>query len=460
MNGGELAYRSGGALLCVWVQCYGVRMRFSIGIGVALRRIAVVLPLLVPASGSQRTLEATTLSHGVANAAAEVRRVQSELLAVKTRSMETDVPLPVQRSVTMLKAAMVALVDEAMLSLPPETAPSAAQRVLGSLLPAKSSHPALTAVQADGDAPMAGTYGEDLAVTVTSPARGLLLVDASFRIECGEDNLLLGYSNNSGSWRRILRWQAAPYDKISGAFGDLFETHLLTPQHEGKPVLLVVHGTPWCMSTMSRFAMDTFALGAGGGISMPFWHGEQGYRRADDVPPYAFAFKTTPDGFEIRASVNDWTDAIARVGVMRYRLTPSSVERTLPIAINSRETVEEWLGMPRDQAARFTDAAPGSLTWQMFDTFTYEGKPRGAVTPSMLYGPVRPCKDDPKHFQVEIDSRVYSPGNRSSSPGPAYYVQVHETGNGYLLHDTTGTPAMQCTGKPLQFGAGYGSLNQ
>ncbi len=377
--------------------------------------------------------------------------------------METDVPPPVQRTITALKSSLANLTDAAMLSLLPDATSLAAQQKLLELLPLSRPRPSAAEmqarVQADEDAPTAGDFGGDLTVTVTTPYAGLLLVDESFGIECGEDHMLLGYSNASGKWRRILRWQAPPYDKVSGAFGDIFDIELLTPMHEGKPVLLVVHGTPWCTSTMSGFAMDTFAVDPTRNVSTPFWHGEHGYRRADDVPPFAFSLKTTHDGFEIRASVNDWTNAIARVGVMRYRVTAASVERTLPIAMNSRETVEEWLSMQRSEAEHFTDAPQGSLTWKMFDTFTYEGKTAKAETPSMVYGPVRSCTDAPTHFQVEVDSTIFKAGKPGGVAGPRYYVQMRETGTGYMLHDTLADPAAECTGKPIQFRGGYGSSN-
>ncbi len=372
--------------------------------------------------------------------------------------MDTDVPVPIRDNIVQLKQTLVELTDVTLAALPSTATTSQIEQRLKAVLPSKQEQPVVQTPGKDDDMkPQAGNYGAELSATVTQPAPGTLLVQQSFSIMCGQDTVLLGYNNSGGTWKRILRWQAPAYDKVSGAFGDLFETPSLRPQRDGKPVLLVVDGTPWCTSTMSGFAMDTFVLDPGHPTDKPFWHGEHGYRRADDVPPYAFSLKTTGDGFEIRASVNDWTDAIARVGIMRYRLTPTSVERTLPIAMNSRETVEEWLSMSRQEAAHFTDAAPGSLTWKMFDTFTYEGKPENAETPSMLYGPVRPCTDDPRHFQVEIDSKVYSNGNSTSAPGAPYFVQVQQTGNGYLLHDTTATPAPACSGRPVQFGAGYGS---
>ncbi len=286
-------------------------------------------------------------------------------------------------------------------------------------------------------------------MVVTSPAPGLLLVQESFDIACGQDNVLLGYSNATGKWKRILRWQAPPYKQVSGAYGDWYETRLLQPQRNRHPVLLVLHGTPWCTSTMSSFSMDTLELDPDAETETAFFHASHGYRRADDDPPASL--KITQDGFEVRASVNDWDmNRISRKGVMRYRMTGTTLQRTLPIAMNARESVNEWIEeMHHEEAALFTDAPAGSRLWQMWQSLTYDGKPEGAMTPLTGYGDVRACTDSPRHFQVEIDTRMYKPGEKQDTPGPAYYVQVEETGSGYLLHDALTSPNPVCGGRVI-----------
>lgn len=75
--------------------------------------------------------------------------------------------------------------------------------------------------------PVAGLYGGELTISVSQPKSSLLLVQESFNIACGNDNVLLAYENATGAWKRILWWESKPYGQISGAFGDSYETLLL-----------------------------------------------------------------------------------------------------------------------------------------------------------------------------------------------------------------------------------------
>ncbi len=388
----------------------------------------------------------------VANAALALADAQRKLLAMQSTPMETDVPASIQAGTVRLKEALVALTDSELATMPVNITDKRVGEVLQALLlPASPKSGNASAGKAtskeDSEKPESGNYGDDVSAIVTSSASGMLLVQESFGIMCGQDNVLLGYSNVSGKWKRILRWQAPPYKQVSGAYGDWYETRLLAPQRNGHPVLLVVHGTPWCTSTMSAFSMDSLELNPDTKTETAFFHASHGYRRADDDPPASL--KVTQDGFEVRASVNDWDmNRISRKGVMRYRMAGNTLQRTLPIAMNARESVNEWIEeMHHDEAALFTDAPAGSRLWQMWQTLTYDGKPEGAMTPLTDYGDVRACTDSLRHFQVEIDTSIDTPGEKPSTPGPRYYVQVEEAGNGYLLHDAPTFPNPVCAGR-------------
>lgn len=124
---------------------------------------------------------------------------------------------------------------------------------------------------------------------------------------------------------------------------------------------------------MSAFAIDVLELGSPAAAA-PLWHGEHGYRRADLDPP--LTVRPTVDGFEVRTSVSGGGDNISRKGVMRYSVTATGVHRVEPLAMNGRDSIVEWLELPRKEAAEFADESTGSLTWQMFQEFTYEGKGR------------------------------------------------------------------------------------
>ncbi|WP_419805457.1 hypothetical protein [Terriglobus sp.] len=388
----------------------------------------------------------------VKQAQSTVIALQRELRAVRVPEMETDVPAAAQELLPKFQQALVRLSDDVLAGQPATATPKQVETALNALLPPKlPEQPIKPRAIADADAedkPQQDVYGVDVQASVSAPYAGMLLVQQGFGIACGGDNVLLGYSNASGQWRRVLRWQAPPYKQVSDAFGDSYITQLLTVQRSGYPVLLVIHGTPWCSSTMSGFHMAAFEVDGARSVDKPFWEASHEYRRFDEDDP--LHLKVTPDGFEVRASVSSWDTAeVSRTGIMRYRLTDAGFERVLPIAMNSRDSVNEWMSMKRDEAKLFTDAPAGSLTWTMFDTFTYYGKSdkEREGMPTEQLGEVRACSDSPKHFQLHITSKIYRRNSAEHTAGPEFYVQLTETGNGYRLHDTLRAPDPQCNGR-------------
>jgi hypothetical protein len=181
------------------------------------------------------------------------------------------------------------------------------------------------------------------------------------------------------------------------------------------------------------------------------WHREHGYRRFDSDTP--ITLRPTADGFEVRTSVSTSGDNISRKGVMRYAVTSTGVHRVEPLAMNGRDSVEEWLELPREDAAEFADDPASSLTWQMFQDFTYQGKTKAATVPYPNFGAVRACKDSATHFQVTVTSEIFDPSVTGSRPGPAYFVQLREVPNGYRIHAVTHASDSSCIGPDLMAGS-------
>jgi hypothetical protein len=366
--------------------------------------------------------------------------------------MNTDVPVPVRDAIVELKMALAHQTDAIVQKLPSAATAAFAKQRLAQVMPlpklGKISDDEWRKIgNSDTSRPLAGLYGGELTLTVRKPKPSLLLVQETFDIACGNDNVLLVYSNERGAWKRLLLWQSRPYTSIGEAFGDIYETLLLRPQRHGHPLLLVLHGTPWCSSTVSGFSMDVFELGT---TSPPLWHGEHGYRRLDFDPP--LTLRSTADGFEVRTSVNVWGegDRVSRKGIMRYAVTLDGIHRAEPIGVNAHDSVEEWLQMPRTEAARFVDEQHSdSLIWTMFQEFTLRGKPEDADIPLANVGAVHACKDDRTHFQADITSTALAIGVPGGKPGPAFFVQLRQVANGYRIHTVTSSKDPACGGHDL-----------
>lgn len=392
----------------------------------------------------------------VAMAQPSVADVQKHLLSLTATDMDTDVAPPIQTALVDLKQALADAADTVMASAPTHATAAGLQRRVSAVLPAESVGTRTDAEwvalgNRTNDIAIDGMYGGGLHVGVTSPQPGLVLVEERFDIACGADTLLLVYHAESGHWKRILRWDSGRYSQVSGAFGDTYETRILKPTRNGHSLLLVLHGTPWCTSTMSSFAMDVFELGTA--TNKPLWHGAHSYRRLDLDPP--LMLKTTAEGFEVRTSVNTLALAeknggqVSRKGIMRYAVGADGVHRVQPLATNALSTLEEWLDMPRIEAHEFADEPIAPLTWTVYDTLTWRGVKSQDIDKHWTadYGPVRACGDSSKHVQAELaTSRGYG---ANEERGTTYYVQMKEVPNGYRIHAVTLKPDAACTGPDL-----------
>ena len=114
--------------------------------------------------------------------------------------------------------------------------------------------------------------------------------------------------------------------------------------------------------------------------------------------------------------------------------------------MNSRESVSEWLDMPREEAKLFTDGPDQPAAWQVWSALTFTGKSTDDAMkiPALSYGEVRACTD-PKRYQASIRSEI-SRDDHTQEPGPSYYLHLTETGEGYRIHDASNRPDNACNG--------------
>ncbi|HEY1902225.1 MAG TPA: hypothetical protein VGG56_07350 [Terracidiphilus sp.] len=411
--------------------------------------LVTAMTILALAARTASAQQGTLMSTSVAEA-------QGDLLKLTVPdSMDTTVPTSIQNAISDFKRTLAIQTDAVITRMPADATAASAKQYLLATMPAAtvgkiSKEQWRKMGEVNSKQPIAGLYGGELTFFVSQPASSLMLVQESFDIACGQDNLLLAYGSANGTWKRILLWESKPFNQISGAFGDTYDTLLLKPRHDNHPLLLVLHGTPWCTSTMSHFDMDVLELGSSA-PPKPFWHGEHDYRRFDLDPP--LIVRPIADGFEVRTSVNGGGDAVSHKGLMRYSVRGDGIHRVEPLAMNGRDSVVEWLELPRKEAAEFADEPAGSLTWQMFDDFTYEGKGKNPIVPYPSFGAVRACKDSSTHFQAEVTSQIFDSSAKGSRPGLSYFVQLREVPNGYRIHAVTHGSDSFCNGPDLMAGS-------
>jgi hypothetical protein len=280
-------------------------------------------------------------------------------------------------------------------------------------------------------------YGRGLEIDITHPEKEpqLVAITISFGIECSKDSILLIYEHRAGTWQQALRWQSDDYSQISGSLGDFLEYVVLPQEQSGKWLVAAMHGNAWCTSRFSVFAVDLLQPARAAMPQRLLQHLDYGYSRDED-----FVTKYRSDGFELRMNVNSLdTGLLTRHGIYRFRIADNRLERIQPIAMNGRDFVDEWLEVKWPDARRWSAAANIASLEKEHRRIRALHELHAKEIVLLSYGPVRPCSDDPKHFQVELDM----------SPEPASYFHIQQGNNSFVMLSAATQPDPGCKGADL-----------
>lgn len=331
---------------------------------------------------------------------------------------DTDVSAGERTALVGYKQALGDAVEEHMACMPVASDPSTLERDLATALAASTSDKPVEVPESD-NAPALGA-GLRVAVSRIPATSGLVLIQVRFGIPCGDDNLLLGYRQEQGHWKRVLRWQSGDYETISGALGSPF-TFLALPGGQ----VVVAHGTTWCTSRWSNFDLDVLMPGQDATPQRSLLHSEGGYATDDGL-----ALKSRPDGFELRMQVGMLDlDVMNRQGIYRYQVNNDQIRRVQPAARNGRDFVDEWLQIEEPLALAWSDpAATAEVTKARQEILAGTKDHAWQVS----YGAVRACKGKPRQYQVEIDPTASE--TKAAKPS-SYYALLRQDADGFtMLH--------------------------
>ena len=414
----------------------------------------VLLALAVPCCAQSRCA-----ADALSKAASRALALQKQLASEESGQMETDVPAAIAEKITELKNNLIKASDASLACAKSSSSPADLQKVLAQALHANAPDDDSPAQykENDGDDKDLGAYGQNLKVNVSRPSEigGMLEVEYSFSIECGDDNLLLVYEHRDGSWAQTLRWQSRPLKSISDAFGDFLFTKIMPAPSEsstGRPKwrMVATHGTAWCTSRFSNFKMDVIAPDAHSPAPRILWGTERDYSRGD----FDLRLKSSGNTFEFRVN-SPCLDmkTYERHVIYRYQIDDDEhIRRINPIAINARGFVEEWLYSPWTESRDFASPETAKTLRRVHDDFDPPMKLDDAPFKTHTYGPVRACTA-PGVFQVQINTTlnkivVGMPGGEAH-PLPSLFFHVREAKDGYIMLSAPSEADPACTGPDL-----------
>lgn len=370
-------------------------------------------------------------------AAKAVRTTRAELLKAEVGSegMDTSVSTDVQGQVSVFKDRLVQLADAVL------ACTSTTQATIGSIQKSLSDQlgprepDALKEAPKGVDEAVAGIFGTDATAIVSAPRQGFMFVELSFGVTCGSDSVLLLYQATNHSWKRVVRWQSQPYDKVNGAFGDFFHYGLINDAKTNELAVVAAHGHPWCTSRWSAFDIDVLSLESGSVAQKQILHQELGYVRDE-----ATRWKTLRNGFELRAN-----DAFLDLAVMtkrtifKFELVAGVLQRVQPIAMNGIGFVDEWLQSEWSNAQKWTDGADQQHFEELRNVHESVRKRLDDTSRAEFgYGPVRHCAEINEYeAQIEMNDK------------PRYFIRIKQGPNGFTM--LSASDIQKCSG--LNFSA-------
>lgn len=297
---------------------------------------------------------------GQANSAADparsgeaVKAARQSLLALPIGDgTETQVSKPAQAAIVHMKDTLDALVRSYMTTAPASVDADTVSHALSVLGGAFSLEAGRT--YGPNELPKeANNYGFQLrfSARVVSETPRRIAVVAEFQIECGMDAVLLIFEERQGKWQEILRWQSAPYEKVSGAFG-AFDYAVAPSAPDGSWYVVAKSVAPWCSSTWSsiRYSVlrpqpDPVAPKLVFSEEKDMWWGNDDYGQ---LTAKAADFTVTFHSSSIDSGVHN------RLYIRHFAIDGDAVHRIPPVAESPRDFVDEWIRSPWAEAASWT----------------------------------------------------------------------------------------------------------
>lgn len=344
--------------------------------------------------------------------------LQNKLLGHKipTEAPEFDAPADVGRDIVMLRKTLdVATQAFFRCEAGSDSSPVSLQSKLSVFLHADQSKRPEFSFQ---------PYGANLTIHMETAKEfpDSLFIVLTFDIECGSDNLLFLYTREGARWHSRLHWYSDKYTGPSDAYGDFVYYKSVPGPDTARPLLALIHGHSQCASVHSGFGMDLVRAAWGSSPQQTLDHLMHSYVIDDE-----FNVSLTTAGLQIRTSVeSEDASRIWHPGILSYS-TNSGRLVLLPVALNARDFVDEWLEEPWTTVEKWSESTSLSELQNAHQT-------SGGV-----FGPARACRGSKDHFQVELGFDTDAP----------VYAQVRQNPNSFTMLSITDHPDPTCTGPDL-----------
>jgi hypothetical protein len=191
----------------------------------------------------------------------------------------------------------------------------------------------------------------------------LLALSTTLDVACGTDSSLYLLREEANGWRLLLALEAGGYSQVDEALGR-FGYAVSPPNERGGFFMAAVDVNPWCSSNWQRVRLRVLRVGGDP------WHPIQVLRRETtiylgvDPPVYRLSAEAGKLSLSFQGRFGIGSDRITREHIWNYAVHGGSAVRIPPIAKDPEAFVDEWIDLPWEEAAGWSDSSqPGLERW-------------------------------------------------------------------------------------------------
>jgi hypothetical protein len=209
-------------------------------------------------------LPAQDVAKSKASSLSLLRAIYDQIEAIKIKSYDPEIPVPLRPLLTSFKHSLRDVVtetitdDSGMWQSPAELRMLLLHKIRqAGMMLFNERHPKLEHEQSDDTIQYSYNEIKDIAVETPPGHNDLLAVTTSFWVMCGEDTSLYLYKRVSDGWRLVLAHEANDYSDVSGAQGD-YRYSVSPCDREGKYFVVSANVNPWCTSNWQALRFVVF----------------------------------------------------------------------------------------------------------------------------------------------------------------------------------------------------------
>jgi hypothetical protein len=325
------------------------------------------------------------------------------------------------------------------------TAWSAPSEVLARVLSTLRRNVALVE-NPEADENVTYAYGEILGIDLTQPAEHpeLLVATTTLWVMCGRDTSFYLFRKVAGDWQLAVEQEANDYADVSGAQRS-FQYAVSPPDAAGGFFVVTTNINPWCSSTWQSLRYRAFRVGATPHQPNILLQRKESIFLGDEDDR---VITIQPENFRIEFEAQQRIDAavLVRKHIVAYAVTGDQVSRVPPLAAEPEGFLDEWIDLPWEEAARWSDlsAPPELREWQEWLHAERAAKD-SPFFHSFAFSPPA-CEVEQGRWQVGIDFRPDPEGAAlpAGMPGEIYFMVALKEG-AYVLESVSASSVPQCT---------------